>query len=46
MDKDRGGHIALTAVSCPSLLLKVIKEKAPLGAFAMKLKESIPINKK
>jgi hypothetical protein len=42
MDKDRVGHIALNAVSCPSLftksikLIKVIKEKAPKGAFAMK----------
>tara|TARA_B110000858_G_C17763123_1_gene455541 strand:- start:418 stop:531 length:114 start_codon:yes stop_codon:yes gene_type:complete len=37
MDKDRVGHIALNAVSCPSLFEKVIKEKAPKGAFAMKI---------
>jgi hypothetical protein len=35
MDKDRGGHIALTAVPCPSLFKKVIKEKGPKGPFAI-----------
>ena len=42
MDKDRVGHIALNAVSCPSLLLKVLKEKAPKGAFAIKIKGKGP----